>query len=53
MSIWTDQDYNNATLMIKTLKEAGLITTADLPEKEYLHLWNTMLELQNKLKDIT
>lgn len=51
---YTDPDYARARTIIVTLKEANLLNTPDfmVTEKEYLHLWETMLKLQNKLKDI-
>jgi len=51
---YTDTDYARARTIIVALKDAKLLNTPDvvLIEKEYLHLWDTVLKLQNKLKDI-
>ena len=54
MAEHTDLDYKRARTIIVALKEAKLLNTPDvvLTDKEYLHLWDTMLELQNKLKEL-
>tara|TARA_R110000782_G_scaffold75562_8_gene150803 strand:+ start:9068 stop:9235 length:168 start_codon:yes stop_codon:yes gene_type:complete len=54
MTEHTDTDYARARTIIITLKEANLLNTPDfmVTEKEYLHLWDTVLKLQNKLKGI-
>lgn len=50
---YTEEDYARARRIIITLKEEGLLNTPDfvMTEKEYIHLWDTMLKLQNKLKN--
>ena len=54
MDSHTKDDYTRAKLIVTTLKEAGLLNIPDfmVTEKEYLHLWDTVLELQDKLKSV-
>lgn len=54
MAEYNDLDCERARTIIVALKEAKLLNTPDvvLTDKEYLHLWDTVLELQHKLKEL-
>ena len=53
MAEYTDLDYKRARTIIMTLNDANLLKSSlHLPDKEYLHLWDTVLELQHKLKEL-
>ena len=48
----TDDDYQRAILIITTMKELGVWKeNTHLPEEKYLHLWDTLLELQHRTRN--
>ena len=49
---YTDEDYSCAQRIIRCFKKLGYLKGDVMPEESYLELWDTVLKLQDELKEI-
>ena len=48
---YSDEDYYRAPKIIRCFKKLGYLRDDVLPEESYLELWDTVLKLQDELKE--